>query len=76
MTYETFVIYSAIQGEWWDQIALKLLGSEIYENLLIAANPLYQRTVRFSGGEVLLVPTVSTTALTGSLPWSATYRLS
>jgi hypothetical protein len=75
MAYETFVIYSAIQGEQWDQVSLKLLGAERYANVLIGANPLYNRTVFFSGGEVLLIPAVSTTALTGQFPWSSTYRI-
>lgn len=76
MTYETFVIYSAIQEEQFDQIALKLLGAERYANLLIGANPLYNNVFRFDGGEVLLIPAVSSAELTGPFPWSATYRIS
>lgn len=76
MTYETWIIYSAVQDEEWDQVALKLLGAERYANLLIGANPLYNRVKRFDGGEVLLIPAVTTTELTGSFPWSSTYRIS
>jgi hypothetical protein len=75
MAYETFVIYSAISGEMFDQVALKLLGAERYANILIGANPLYNRTVFFSGGEVLLIPAVTTTQLLGQFPWSATYQI-
>jgi hypothetical protein len=75
MTYATWIIYSAIQEEMWDQVALKLLGAEKYANVLIAANPLYNRLVRFDGGEVLLIPAVTTTELTGVFPWSSTYRI-
>ena len=73
--YETFVIYSAISDEMWDQVALKLLGSERYANILIGANPLYNRTVRFDGGEVLIIPAVTTTVVTGPYPWSSTFRI-
>lgn len=75
MAYETFVIYSAISGEMFDQIALKLLGAERYSNLLIGANPLYNRVMFFDGGEVLIVPAVATPAPTGPFPWSSTFAL-
>jgi len=73
--YQTFVIYAAMQDEQWDQVALKLLGSEIYCNILIAANPLYNRLMRFVGGEILIIPAVPKAALTGPYPWSSTYQL-
>jgi hypothetical protein len=73
--YETFVIYSCLQDEQWDQIALKLLGSERFSNLLIAANPLYNRFFRFLGEEILIIPSVPKAALTGPYPWSSTYAL-
>jgi hypothetical protein len=73
--YETFVIYSALQGEMFDQIALKLLGAEKYANLLIGANPLYHKVIRFDGGEVLIVPAVPTNVVVGAFPWSTTYSL-
>jgi hypothetical protein len=38
--YQTFLIYSAISDEMWDQVSLKLYGSERYANILIGANPL------------------------------------
>jgi hypothetical protein len=74
-SYETFVIYAAIQDEMWDQVSLKLLGSERYTNVLIGANPLYNRVVRFDGGEILLIPSVATSTAVGTLPWSTNYSL-
>jgi hypothetical protein len=75
MAYETFVIYSALQDEQFDMIALKLLGAEHFSNLLIGANPLYNRVFRFDGGEILIIPGVSSSAVTGPYPWSSTYQL-
>ena len=74
-SFETFVIYAAISGEMWDNIALKLLGAERYSNLLIGANPLYNRTVFFEGGEIIIVPAVASSVTTGPYPWSSTYSL-
>jgi hypothetical protein len=74
-TFSTYVIYAALQDDQFDSIALKLLGAEIYTNLLIAANPLYNRYFRFLGGEILIIPVVSSASLTGNFPWSSTFAL-
>jgi hypothetical protein len=74
-SYTTYVIYAALQDDQFDSIALKLLGAERFSNLLIAANPLYNRYFRFLGGEILIIPVVSSSELTGDFPWSSTYAL-
>ena len=50
--------YTTIQGETWDQVALKLYGRETAMGLLIAANPAHRRTVFFQAGVVLLAPEI------------------
>ena len=51
--------YTAIQGETWDQIAVKLYRRETAMNSLIAANPQHRYTLFFMGGVVLKVPDVA-----------------
>lgn len=48
--------YSTIQGETWDQIALKVYGRETAMHHLIAANPAHRLTLFFASGVELVVP--------------------
>lgn len=50
--------YSTIQGETWDQIALKVYGREVALHHLIAANPAHRNTLFFKSGVMLQVPEI------------------
>ena len=51
-------MYKTIQGDTWDIVAKKLLGSEMYMSDLIRVNPDYQEYVIFPAGVELNVPKV------------------
>lgn len=51
-------MYKTIQGDTWDILAKKLLGSEMYMSDLIRANPDYQEYVIFPAGIELNIPEV------------------
>lgn len=70
-------MYKTIQGDTWDILAKKLLGSEMYMSDLIRANPDYQEYVIFPAGIELSVPEVEkTTAQEESMlpPWKRKNR--
>lgn len=50
--------YTTTQGETWDYIALKELGSEMYMHLLLKANPNHAKIGIFSAGIVLNIPDI------------------
>jgi len=50
--------YTAIQGETWDQIAIKVYGRETAMDYLIGANWEYRYMLFFKGGEVLKCPDI------------------
>lgn len=52
-------IYTTIQGETWDQIALKVYGRETAMHHLIAANPAQRLTLFFEAGVELAVPAIA-----------------
>mgnify|MGYP004572183093 FL=1 len=60
--------YTTVQGDMWDSIALRELGSEKYTNLLIEANIEYHDIFVFSSGIVLTIPDVDETTEADSLP--------
>ena len=53
---ELLSTYTTTQGEGWDEVALKVYGSELYSGVLMQANPSHLETFIFSAGEVLEVP--------------------
>jgi len=61
--------YRTVQGDMWDLIAYKQMGSEMYMNFLMAANLRYREIVIFPAGIILKIPTISIPV--GSLlpPW-------
>jgi phage tail protein X len=61
--------YITIQGDMWDGIAKKTLGSEYYMSELIDANPDYRETVIFPAGVRLTIPEVSTPVPELLPPW-------
>lgn len=62
-------IYTTVQGETWDQIALKLYGRETAMHHLIAANPAHRLTLFFEAGVVLAVPAIAAEREIGIPRW-------
>lgn len=61
--------YTTVQGDTWDLIAYKTLGSEYLLPLLLEANQKYRKVVIFSGGIVLNIPEVDTDEATDRPEW-------
>lgn len=59
--------YTTVDGDMWDLIAYRELGSERYTAALMEANVQHLHTVIFSAGVVLTLPEI-TTPLPASLP--------
>lgn len=51
--------YTTKSGDTWDVIAREVYGSEYHADALMAANPKYIDTFRFSSGVVLNTPEVA-----------------
>lgn len=62
-------IYITSQGDTWDKIAYKTLGSEYLLPILLEANQKYRKTVIFSGGIELVIPDVDTEEITDRPEW-------
>jgi len=60
--------YTTRSRDTWDAIALRTLGSEIYADVLLDANPAHNRVVLFDAGTVLVVPDLPTPSRADSLP--------
>lgn len=61
--------YITIQGDQWDLIAYKLLGSANHTDKLMNANPGYLDYFIFPAGIELVIPEVSTTIKGSVPPW-------
>lgn len=61
--------YVTTQGDLWDSIALKTLGSEYYMSDLIEANPNYREITIFPANIRLVIPEISTPAPQTLPPW-------
>jgi phage tail protein X len=61
--------YVTIQGDMWDSIAKKNLGSEYYMTNLIDVNPEYRETVIFPAGVRLAIPEIADPEPTNLPPW-------
>jgi hypothetical protein len=61
--------YITVQGDTWDLIAFRTLGSEYLLPLLFEENKKYRTTVIFSGGIVLTIPDVDTAEITERPDW-------
>lgn len=61
--------YTTVQGETWDQIAVKVYGSETLMYRLIQANPDHRETLFFAAGETLSVPVVEAAREVTIPPW-------
>lgn len=63
--------YTTIQGDTWDYIALKELGSEMYMHLLLKENPDHANIEIFSAGVILNIPDIPEGAVIADTlpPW-------
>lgn len=62
-------VYSTIQGDTWDVIALKTLGSEMYMSRIIERNIEQADTIVFPAGVKLIIPDVEPEASVLLPPW-------
>lgn len=62
--------YTTVQGDMWDAIAYKTLGSSAYTGALMACNRAYLDRYTFPAGVVLTLPEVRQTAA-GLPPWKS-----
>lgn len=62
------MIYTTVQGDMWDLISYKVYGDVRFTDVLIAANPQYNKVLVFSAGIVLNVPEVEEHVSSDSLP--------
>lgn len=60
--------YTTMQGDTFDIIALRQLGSELYMSDIIAANPAHRETVIFPADVVLVMPDIPAGSKLVSLP--------
>lgn len=61
--------YVTVQGDMWDGIAKKTLGSEYFMTALIDANPQYREIVIFPANIQLIIPEVQVSVSTDLPPW-------
>jgi phage tail protein X len=61
--------YRTVQGDMWDSIAKKALGSESYMSTLIEANYDQRETVIFPAGVMLNLPSIASPTPTKLPPW-------
>lgn len=61
--------YRTVQGDTWDYIAYKTMGSERYMNQLVEANTLHRDTSVFDANIVLVIPAVTGQASELLPPW-------
>ena len=64
-------MYVTTQGDTWDSIALRLLGSELLMWLLVDANPDYRGVAEFPANIELAVPEVEKAAGVSFPSWWA-----
>ena len=62
-------LYRTAQGDMWDSIALRELGSEHLMHLLIDANPKYIGVAVFPANCELIIPDVTTEERITFPPW-------
>lgn len=61
--------YTTTQGDAWDYIALKEMGSEMHTHILLKANPDHAKTNIFSSGITLNIPDIpESTVIADNLP--------
>jgi phage tail protein X len=60
--------YTTRSGDTWDAIAFRALGSELFMDLMLDANPEHNYVARFDEGVVLKVPDLPEPERPASLP--------
>lgn len=64
--------YTTVQGDMWDMIAYRTLGSVYLTDRLMTANRQYLNFYTFPAGIVLIVPEIEQKPITGGMPpWKA-----
>lgn len=61
--------YRTIQGDMWDSIAYKQLGSVMHTDKLINANLKYRYYYTFPAGITLTIPDVDDSTVNALAPW-------
>lgn len=61
--------YTTVQGDMWDSIAFRQMGSETYTNQLMALNPQYRTLYTFPAGVVLTLPEPQLKTAVSLPPW-------
>jgi phage tail protein X len=61
--------YTTVQGDMWDMIAYKQLGSTSYTDRLMTLNSKYIDTYIFPAGVVLTLPDIQADEPTSLPPW-------
>lgn len=61
--------YTTVQGDTWDMIAYKQLGSTDYTDQLISANMEHVRTLLFPAGVTLRLPEIAEKSNANLPPW-------
>lgn len=62
------MIYTTVQGDMWDKIAVQTLGSDKYTDSLMRANSQYVDVYVFSSGVELTIPEVDELETADDLP--------
>lgn len=66
---EVLDIYTTIQGDTWDIIALKVYGDEKHMGQLLKANPKLISIIFFSSGVEVICPDIDTEDIQNLPPW-------
>lgn len=62
-------VYRTVQGDTWDMIAYKQLGSTYYTDRLVSANLKYREIFLFTAGIELVLPEIPETLSSSLPPW-------
>ncbi len=62
-------VYTTVQGDTWDIIALKVYGDERYMSNLLKANPRYIDIMFFSAGIEITCPDIEEEIIENLPPW-------
>ena len=65
--------YTTVQGDFFDNIAYNLYGSERFGVSIMTANPGYADVVIFNAGITLAIPQVASTSNVSNVPWGQIY---
>ena len=66
--------YTTVQGDMWDSIAYKQLGSVLHTDKLMNANQQYRQYYTFPAGIVLTLPEITEVVNDSMPPWKRVNR--